>query len=103
MTITKESKEYPAFSAILNASKGVSDDAMRVIIPEENEDTREKWQKVTEMIEKHVPDIDAQNEIDSAISDYELSMIWLAYKNGIRIALQLQEEMKKIVSASPAY
>ncbi len=103
MTITKESMEYPVFSAILNASKGASDDAMRVFIPEENEDTKAAWEKVTELLEKHVAGLDAQAELENVIIEHELTVAWLAYKNGIRVALQLQEEMKKIVSASPAF
>lgn len=101
--MTKESMEYPIFSAILNESKGCSDDAMAAFIPEENEDTKASWEKVAALLEKHVSGLEAQSELENAINEHELTVAWLAYKNGIRVALQLQEEMKKIVSASPAY
>lgn len=101
--MTKESMEYPIFSALVNEAHGVVDDAMAAIIPEENEDTRAAWEKVTALLEKHVAGLEAQTELENVIIEHEQTVAWLAYKNGIRVALQLQEEIKKIVSPSPAY
>lgn len=101
--MTKESMDYPIFSALVNEAHGVVDDAMAAFVPEENEDTKAVWAQVASLLEKHVAGLEAQSEIENAIIEHERAAAWLAYKNGIRVVLQLQEEMKKIASERPAY
>ena len=100
--MTIESKEYPVFSALVDAAHGVFDDAMASFIPEENEETREAWAKVGALLEKHVSGLDAQAEIEDAIIEHEHAAAWLAYKNGIRVALELQKELRKIAAPEAA-
>ena len=100
--MTIESKEYPIFSALVNEAHGVCDDAMAAFIPEENDETRAAWEKVGALLEKHVSGLEAQAEIEDAIIAHEQAAAWLAYKNGIRVALELQKELRKIAAPEAA-
>lgn len=96
--MTNECKEYPVFCALMDEAHGVTENAMTPFIPEENADTRAAWEKVTALIEKHISNMDVQNEIENAIIEDEKAVAWLAYKNGIRVALELQKELRKIAA-----
>ena len=98
--MTQESMEYPVFRALMDEAHGVTEGAMLPFIPEEDADTRAAWAKVGALLEKHVSGLEAQAEIEDAIIEHEQAAVWLAYKNGIRVALELQEELRKI--AAPA-
>jgi len=100
--MTNECKEYPVFRALMDEAHGITEGAMLPFIQEEDANTRAAWAKVGELLEKHVSGLEAQAEIEDAIIEHEQAAAWLAYKNGIRVALELQKELRKIAAPEAA-
>ena len=100
--MTNESMEYPVFGALVNEARGLCGDAMTPFIPEEDTETLAAWEKVCALLEKYVSSTEAQAEIEDAIIEHEQAAEWLAYKNGIRVVLELQKELRKIAAPATA-
>lgn len=81
----------PVFDAIFYTSRGFVDAYMEKEYPPDNAETSAAWKSMDEKICEVVPKAHTE-ELYQAVLDYTRAAELLAFRNGIRLAVQLRAE-----------
>ena len=92
---------YPFISAILDSAKGYTG-ALDGVLPSEDEETEKAWKNACAILDKYAPERGTDDSIEQAFIIYGQAVEWRAFKNGIRAALALRDELQEI-SGKPLY
>ena len=95
---TEKKAKAPALAALAAAARGLADEEIEKLMPKDNEETLQAWEKVVKILQKRIPEQAAQAEAEQAILDYAVAAEYLAMENGLRLAFILQDDIRALTA-----